>query len=76
MNDTTATMHVIKSYKDLLGNLLDEMHGNTLILVTFDETQKVFAEHFEHHANVHTVRTFMAEMIKERDYVRPARVRL
>lgn len=69
MDHATLSMHVVETEKDLLCDLFDEVHGNTFILMTFDETEEVFAEDFEDHADVGAILSLMSEMIKEGDNV-------
>ena len=72
MNDTTTPVHIIEAQQNLLRNLLANGHGHTLVLMPLDQTKQVFSEHFKNHANVGAVGSFVPEMIKERDDMRPA----
>lgn len=65
MDDTTTPMHIIQPEQNLLCYLLDQMHGNTLILMPLDQSEQIFAKHLENHADVSTVRAFVAEMVQE-----------
>jgi hypothetical protein len=58
-------MHVIETEEDLFRDLFDKMHGDALILMSFDETEQVFAENLENHANMDAIRAFVTEMIKK-----------
>lgn len=69
MNDTTTPVHIIETQQNLLGNLLADGHGYTLVLMSLDQTEKVFSKHFENHANMGPVWSFVPEMIKERNYM-------
>jgi len=69
VNDPATPMHVIESEEDLFSNLFDQMHGHTLILMSFDQTKQILAQHLENHADVYTIGSFMAEVVKERDNV-------
>ena len=69
-------MHVIKSQKHLLCDLLDKMRRNALSLVAFDESQQILAEDLKDHANVGTVGPFMAEVVEERNNMGSTGMRL
>ena len=62
-------MHVIETQQNLLRDLLADVHRHTLVLIPLDQTEEVFSEHFEHHANVGAIRTLVPEMIQEGDYM-------
>ena len=53
----------------MLGDLLDQVHWDTLVLVTLDETEEVFSEDLENHADMCSVGTFVPEMIEKGDDV-------
>ena len=72
MYDTTTTMHIIKTEKNLLCNLFAKVHGNTLVLMPFDETKQVLTEHLEHHAYMRAVGPLMTEVVEERNDMRSA----
>ena len=65
MDDAAAAMHVVESEEDLLGDLLDEVHGNALVLVSLNEAEQVLAEDFEDHADMGAVGSFVSEMVEE-----------
>lgn len=65
MNNTTTTVHVVQTKENLLGYLLDEVHGHTLVLVTLDQTKQVFTQNLKNHADVNTVGAFMAEVVEK-----------
>jgi hypothetical protein len=69
VDDTTTPVHIIEAQQNLFRNLLANGHGHTLVLMSLDQTEEVFAKHFENHANVGAVGSLVAKMIKERDYV-------
>ena len=76
MDDAAAAVHVVEAHENLLGDLLDEGHGNALVLVPLDEPEQILAEDLEDHADVRAVRALVSEVVQERDDVRLARVRL
>ena len=76
MNDTATPVHIIETQQDLLRNLLADTHGHTLVLMPFDQTEKVFSEHFENHANVSSVGALVPEVVEEGDYMGPAWMRV
>ena len=43
MNDPATPMHVVESHEYLLRDLLDEVHGDTLVLVSLDEAEEILA---------------------------------
>lgn len=63
VNDTTTPVHIIKTQQNLFGNLLADTHGDALVLMPFDQTEEIFSEDFEHHANVGAVGSLMPEMV-------------
>ena len=65
MNYTTAPVHIIKTQQNLLCNLLTDVHGNTLVLMPFDQAKEVLSENFKDHANVGTIWAFVSEMVEE-----------
>lgn len=65
MNDSTTTVHVVQTKENLLGYLLDEVHGHTFVLVTFDQTKQVFTQNLKNHADVNTVGALMAKVVEE-----------
>jgi len=67
MNDPTTPMHVIESEEDLFSNLFDQMHGDALVLMPFDQTKQILPQHLENHANMDTIGPLMAEVVKEGD---------
>ena len=60
-------MHVIQTQQNLLRDLLNQMHGDALVLMAPDEPQKIFTEHLKDHANVRSIRSFVAEVVEETD---------
>ena len=62
MNDPT-TVHIVKTKKDLLCNLADEVLWDAVLLITLDKAEEVFAEGFENHADVGAVGAFMAKVV-------------
>jgi hypothetical protein len=69
MNDTATPVHIIEAQQNLLRNLLADVHGYTLVLMSLDQTKKVFSEHFKNHANMGAVGSLVPKMIQERDNV-------
>lgn len=69
VNNTTTPVHIIEAQQNLLGNLLADVHGHTLVLMPLDQSEEVFPEHFEHHANVGAVRSLVSEVVKEGNYM-------
>ena len=69
VNNTTTPVHIIETQQNLLGNLLADVHGHTLVLMPLDQTEEIFPEHFEYHANVGAVRSFVPEVVEEGDYM-------
>ena len=67
MNDTTTPVHVIGTQQNLLRVLLTDVHRHALVLMPLDQTEEVFSERTEHHANVGAVRTLVPEMVQEGD---------
>jgi len=65
VNDSTTPMHVIETEKDLLRDLFHKMHGDTLVLMSFDEAEQIFTKHLENHANMDAIGAFVTEMIEK-----------
>lgn len=65
MDDTTTPVHIIEAQQNLLRNLLADIHGYALVLMTLDQTKEVFPKHFKNHANMGAVWSFVPEMVKE-----------
>lgn len=62
-------MHVVEAQKDLLCNLFDEVHGDTLVLMSLDQAEQILAQDLENHADVGAIGSFVPEVIQELDYV-------
>lgn len=69
VDDTTTPVHIVETQQNLLRNLLTDVHGHTLVLMSLDQAEKVFSKHFEHHANVGAVGSLMSEMVEKGDYM-------
>lgn len=65
VNDPATPMHVIETEENLLRNLLDQMHWNTLVLMTLDQAQEILAENLENHADMSPIRAFVSKMIEK-----------
>lgn len=65
VNDTAAAVHVVEAEEDLLRDLADKWHGDTLVLVTLDEPEKVFAEDLEDHTYVGAVWAFVSKVVEK-----------
>ena len=65
VNDPTTTVHIIKPKKDLFSNLADKVLGYALSLMALDQTEKVFTEDFENHADMGSMGTFVAKVVEE-----------
>ena len=65
VNDPTTTVHIIKAKEYLLSNLANEVLGDALSLMPLDQAEKVFSEDFENHADMGTMRTFVAKVVEE-----------
>ena len=42
MYDAATAVHVVEPEEDLLRDLLDEVHGDALVLVSLDEAEEIF----------------------------------
>ena len=67
MNDTTTTVHIVESEENLLRDLLDERHRDTLVLMPLDETKQILAKDFEDHADMCAVGSLVPEVVEERN---------
>jgi hypothetical protein len=76
VNDPTTTVHIVETKEDLLCDLANEMLWDAFSLMALDQPEEVFAKDFENHADVGSMRTFMAKVIQERDDVGSARMGL
>lgn len=63
VDDPATPVHVIEAEENLLRNLLDQRHWNTLVLVTFNQAQEILTENLENHADMGPIRTFVPKMI-------------
>jgi len=69
MNDTTTSMHVIQAQQDLFGNLPNQRHRDSLVLMSLDQPEQILPEDFEDHADVNTIWAFMSKVVQEGDDV-------
>jgi hypothetical protein len=69
MNDPTDTVEIVQADKDLLANFLTDIHGDTLIVVSFEDIEQVASQDFEDHAKVVPVVTFMDERVQQAHHV-------
>lgn len=76
MYDAATPVHIIEPEQDLLRDLSAEVHGDTFVLMPFDETEQVFSKDLKYHANVCAVRALVTEMIEEGDDMGAAWMRL
>ena len=65
VNDAATAVHVVEAHKDLLCDLLDEVHGHALVLVALDESEQVLAEDLKHHADVRAVGSLDKKLVQE-----------
>lgn len=75
VDDATATVHVVEAEENLFSNLTDEEHRNAFVLMSPDQRQQILAENLKNHADMHSVRPPMPEVVQKRDHVRPTPVR-
>ena len=76
MYHATTAMHVVESEQHLFSDLLDEVEGHALVLMSANEAKEILAKDFEDHADMGAVGPTMAEVVEEADDVRASRVRL
>lgn len=79
VDNAALTVQVVQPEEDLLGDLLDQRHGDAPVVPSLDQAQQVLSQHFEHHADVHPVGAFVFKRIEQTDDVFAAgvgRVRL
>lgn len=69
MYDAATSVHVVEPEKDLLCDLFAKVHGDTLVLMPFDETEQVLTEHLKHHAYMRAVGPLVPKMVEEGDDV-------
>lgn len=74
VDNAAAPVHVIEAKEDLFGYLANHGHGDTFVLMPLDETKQILAKDLKDHANVSSIRAFVAEVIQERDDMRSPRV--
>jgi hypothetical protein len=74
MNDLALGVQVVETEQYLFGDLLDDVLGDTAVLIPLDQPEEVFAEHLEYHADVFSVRSLVFEVVDETDDVMPARM--
>lgn len=74
MDDLALGVQVVETEQYLFGDLLDDVLGDTTVLIPLDKSEKVFAEHLEYHADVFSVRTLVFEVVDETDDVMPPRM--
>jgi hypothetical protein len=65
MDNTTTPMHVVQAKEDLLCNLLNEVHGDALVLMSLDQAEQILAQDLKNHADVGAIGSFVSEVIQE-----------
>lgn len=63
-------MKVLQTKKDLLRYHFNERPRDTLLLISLDQGKQVFAQRFEHNADMGSFRPLVRERIKEGDNMR------
>ena len=61
VDDATLAVEIVQAEQDLLGDLLDQRHGDAPMVPALDQAQQVFPEHFEDHADMQPVRPLVLE---------------
>lgn len=74
VNDATLPVQIVQAKQDLLGNLLDQRHGNTTMVPSLNQAKQVFSQYFKDHANVCAVRALVLERIEEANDMLSARM--
>lgn len=74
MDDPAFPVHIIQTQQDLFCDLLDQRHGDAAMVPALNQTQEIFTQHLEDHADVDTIGTFVLEGIEQTDDMFPTRV--
>lgn len=69
VDNLALPVHVVKTQKNLLGDLLYQSHGDTTVLIPLNQSKQVLSENLENHADVSSVGSFMFEGVEELDDV-------
>lgn len=63
MDYTATPVHIIEAQQNLLRDMFAEEHGDTLVLMSLDQTKEVLPEHLKNHTNMDTIGSFVSEVI-------------
>ena len=74
VDDAALAVEVVEAEQHLLGDLLDERHGDAAVVPALDEAEQVLAEDLEDHADVDAIGALVVEGVEQADDVFPARV--
>lgn len=74
VDDAAFAVQVVQAQQHLLGDLLDQRHGDAAVVPALDEAQQVLAQHLEHHAHVGAVGALVLKRVQQADDVLAAGV--
>jgi hypothetical protein len=66
---TATPVHIIEAQQNLLRDMFAEEHGDTLVLMSFDQTKEVLPKHLKNHTNMDAIGSFVSEVVKERNHM-------
>lgn len=75
MNNATFPMHVIQTQHYLFCDLLNQRHGDAAVVPALNQTQQVFTQYLEDHADVGTIGTLVFKRVEQTYDMFPTGVR-
>jgi hypothetical protein len=69
VDDAALAVQVVEAEQHLLGDLLDQRHGDAAVVPPLYQPQQVLAQHFKDHAHVHAVGALVVERVEQADDV-------
>lgn len=75
MNNATLPMHVVQTQKYLFCDLLNQRHGDAAVVPALNQTQQVFTQYLEDHADVGAIGTLVFKRVEQTHDMFPTGVR-
>ena len=61
MDNPAFPVHIIQTQQHLFCDLLDQRHGDAAMVPALNQTQQIFTQHLEDHADMDTIGTLVLE---------------
>jgi len=74
VDDAALAVQVVQAEQHLLGDLLDQRHGDAAVVPALDQAQQVLTQHLEDHADVDAIGALVLERVEQADDVLAAGV--